>query len=297
MLLFWSGCRPDSNLENETALENAENGIEGAENSGCNLPIGITTIKIDGIEIDLMIPEIKPQGDLLVFPPWNESRDQWCKITRLCSKATKRGYRVIMPEMGKSVFAQTVYPETREDWKAYPTLKWVRETMIPELRINHCMLLQGGQNFIIGATSGARGAVLLAEDMPDLFTAIAAFSGDYNPSEMPGDNIYRGFLGNYEDFPNRWETAENVLVGCASIKSAVYLGHGKADEMVDSQQTIALYNNLRKHNPDLNVKLNIAEDRGSDFIYWASELNNVFEFFESTKAGNPEGASQSNTKF
>ncbi len=291
LLLFAGSCAPE--WSEGTLPSDSPEGLSSAdqEKRGCSLPTGLTTIEIDEIEVDLMVPEGKYQGDILVFPPWNESRKQWCKVSRLCSKASKKGFRVILPEMGKSIYAQTVYPETRDDWKPYPTLKWVREILIPELRINHCMLMPGGQNFVFGASSGARGAVLLAQDLPNLFVAVAALSGDYNPEKMKGDNIYRGFLGDYDAFPQRWETAENVLVGSSSIRSAMYLGHGKDDEVVAYDQTVSLYNTLLKSNPDLNVKLNIAEDRLGDFAYWSSELNNVFDFFEGTKAGNPEGAS------
>jgi S-formylglutathione hydrolase FrmB len=238
------------------------------------------------------MPEDKYVGDLLVLPPWNESRDQWCLHARFCAKASKRGYRLIMPEMGKSIYAQALYPETREDWRTYPTITWVKERLIPDLRNNYCLLKEDGQNFVIGASAGARGAILLAEELPGLFVAVAALSGDYNPAEMPGDNIYRGFLGDYEGYAQRWETAENVLEGSSTIRAALYLGHGKADDVVPFSQTVHLHDQLMAQNPRLNIHLNLPTDRGNDFAYWGSEVGNVLDFFESLKASAPEATAQ-----
>jgi dienelactone hydrolase len=287
------GCTPD-NIDVHTQKDSLSGSSTDSPIAprGCKLPYGHRTVIVDGIEVDLIMPEFRYAGDLLVLPPWNVGRADWCMHARFCSKALKRGYRLIMPEMGKSIYAQTVYPETRQDWSAFPTIKWVKESMIPELRNNYCLLQEDGQNFVLGASAGARGAILLAEEMPNLFVAAAALSGDYNPSEMQGDNIYRGFLGDYDLFPSRWETAENVLEGSSQIKAAIYLGHGKADELVPYAQTERLHRLLKSQNPRLNLTLHIAPDRGNDFAYWGSEVGNILDFFESIQASGPESAVQ-----
>lgn len=259
---------------------------------GCQLPVGRSTVMVEGTPVDLLMPEKKYAGDLLVLHPWNESREEWCEHARLCGKALKRGYRVILPEMGKSIYAQAVYPETREDWRDFHTMRWIKETLIPDLRNNYCLLKENGQNFVLGASAGARGAILLAEELPDLFVAVAALSGDYNPAEMKGDNIYRGFLGDFEAFPQRWEVAENVVVGCSNIRAAVYLGHGKVDDAVPYTQTLHLYDQLKAKIPHLQMRLNLPADRAGDFAYWGSEVPSVFDFFESTQASGPEGPLQ-----
>jgi S-formylglutathione hydrolase FrmB len=182
-----------------------------------------------------------------------------------------------------------VYPETREDWRDFHTMQWIKENLIPDLRNNFCLLKEDGQNFVLGASSGARGAILLAEELPKLFVGVAALSGDYNPAEMKGDNIYRGFLGDFEQFPQRWEVAENVVEGCANIRAAVYLGHGKADDMVPYTQTLHFYDKLKAKTAHLNLRLNLPADRMGDFAYWGSEIDNIFDFFESTQASRPEG--------
>ncbi len=293
--VFVSGCGGDG-FSGETSGAQEADGVNSGQGSlpygVCQLPVGKTTVTVDGTPVDVLIPSAKYAGDLLVLPPWNVSRTEWCQKTTLCSQAAERGFRVIMPDMGKSIYSQAVYPETREDWKVFRTMGWVKETLIPELRERHCLLKPDGQNFVLGASSGARGAILLAEELPTLFVAVAGLSGDYNPAELKGDNVYRGFLGDFEDFPQRWEIAENVVEGSDNIRAAVYLGHGKADDMVSSQQTLHLYDHLKSRRPELNLRLNLPAQAGGDFVFWGSEIGHVFDFFESMQASGPEGAIQ-----
>ncbi len=292
-LLLLSRCGGFGVNEHGSEASNTPESVQGpAAPQGCRLPIGRNTVDVEGVAVDLLMPEDKYVGDLLVLHPWNTSRADWCMHARFCNKALKRGYRLILPEMGKSIYAQATYPETREDWRSAPTIKWVKERLIPDLRNNYCLLKEDGQNFVLGASSGARGAILLAEEMPGAFVAVAALSGDYNPAAMKGDNVYRGFLGEYESFPQRWDMAENVLEGSTKIQAAVYLGHGKADDVVPYAQTLRLYDLLKTQKPPLQLRLNLPADRGNDFAYWGSEISNVLDFFESTQASGPEGATQ-----
>ncbi len=57
-------------------------------------------------------------------------------VTKLlfCKRALAEGYRLILPEMLKSTYATHYFPETRNDYRAYPTLTWVIDTLIPELK-------------------------------------------------------------------------------------------------------------------------------------------------------------------
>lgn len=287
------GCGSDGYFPSSTSADSLDlPAHEPTAPRGCELPVGRSTVMVEGMAVDLLMPADRYVGDLLVLPPWNGGREEWCIHARFCTKALKRGFRLIMPDMGKSIYAQAVYPETRADWQSQKTITWVKERLVPDLRNNYCLLKKGGQNYVLGASAGARGAILLAEEMPDLFVAVAALSGDYNPAEMTQDNIYRGFLGEFDAFPQRWQTAENVLIGSTQIRAAVYLGHGKADDVVSYRQTVALHDLLRRQQPQLSLQLHLAADQGNDFSYWASEIGDVLDFFEGTQAGNPEGAVQ-----
>jgi S-formylglutathione hydrolase FrmB len=158
------------------------------------------------------------------------------------------------------------------------------------LREEYCVLQEDGYNFVIGLSSGARGAVRLIQEMPDLFVSAAALSGDYDPSQMKTDNIYRGFLGEYEDHPERWEEAENLSSKAGQIRTPLYLGHGERDDFVPHTQSVEFYNVLRKENPSLNLRLNVVPDRGGSYAYWNYEISNIFRFFEQAQADLPEGS-------
>lgn len=267
-----------------------ENGTSGSSvvQGGCKILSTSETIRIGGVSVDVRIPEGKYQGDILLLTAWDESRNAWCKHSRFCSKALQKGYRLIMPEMGKSIYAQATYPETRKDWRMCRTLPWVVDTLIETLQEDYCLLKEKGNNFMIGVSAGARGAVRVATELPGLFVAIAALSGDYNPAMLKGDNIYRGFFGRYDDHPVRWAGSENVLKSMQDMRTPVYLGHGRKDPLVPYEQTEALYNALRRAQPDLNVRLNVLDDQQHGFVYWKSEISNMLRFFESMQANRPE---------
>lgn len=293
MVLVTASCVPDSaetlpdqGTEEGSGLSEGSN--SGSDDGGCIQLDRAKSVKIADGMVELRPANGKFRGDLLILPPWGQPRDAWCHRSNFCQTAVDKGYRLIMPEMGKSIYIDQTYPETREDWKSTRTYQWVRDSLIPELQENYCMFDAKGANFVIGLSSGSRGVVKLLSDKPDLFTAGAALSGDYDPSQLIGDNIYNGFLGRYEDQTERWETSDNLLTLAGSISSPLYLGHGTEDPMVPFTQTRSLYDALVSSNPDLNVRLNLAAGLGESFAYWNTEVENLLTFFEDTQANRPE---------
>jgi len=263
-------------------------GGNSLEPEGCITIESNKIIKIANGQVELRPALGKYRGDLLVLPPWNQPRDAWCSRSNFCKTASNQGYRLIMADMGKSIYINEAYPETREDWQTTLTYSWLRDSLIPHLQDRYCMLEEKGNNHIIGLSSGSRGVIKLMADLPELFTAGAALSGDYDPSQLIGDNIYNGFLGTYEEHTDRWETTDNVLSYASRIKAPLYLGHGTEDPMIPFTQTRSLYDALVKANPGLNVKLNLASGQGESFSYWNTEVGALFAFFEDTQANRPE---------
>lgn len=255
---------------------------------GCIIVDKKQIIKFAHGQVELRPALGKYRGDLLVLPPWNQPRDAWCSRSDFCKTASNQGYRLIMADMGKSIYIDQVYPETREDWQSTLTYSWLLDSLIPHLQDRYCMLQEKGNNVVVGLSSGSRGVIKLMADRPELFTAGAALSGDYDPSELIGDNIYTGFLGTYEEHADRWEAADNVISYASLIKAPLYLGHGTEDPMIPFTQTRSLYDALVKANPSLNVKLNLASGQGESFSYWNTEVENLFAFFEDTQANRPE---------
>ncbi|MEM7038417.1 MAG: prolyl oligopeptidase family serine peptidase, partial [Bacteroidota bacterium] len=272
VLLVWvTGCQPDASTTEPTGVDLSEGTRStrgGHAEVGCRTPKGAEMLEIAGVPVSVKVPEAKTayMGDILVLHGWNEHFETWCKRSRLCLKATKKGFRVIMPDMDKSMYMMRAYAETREDWQTLPTFAWLRDSLIQGLQTKHCLLAEKGQNFVVGVSAGARGVIRLLQETPELFVAGAALSGDYNPAEMRGDNIYRGFLGEYEGQEERWKTTENIAAHVDRIRVPVYLGHGKKDDNISYEQTEHLYNVLRAAHPSLNVRLNLTS-KGHGYTY------------------------------
>ncbi len=237
---------------------------------------------------ELQPAHTKYRGDILVLPAWGDARDSWCHRSNFCTLARDKGYRLILPDMGKSIYTSQHYPETRSDWRAFPTYTWLRDTLIPGLQEKYCVLQEDGNNFVIGMSAGARGAMRLIQDLPDLFVGAAALSGDFDPGQMKGDNIYRGFLGNYDEFPERWQVNENLTSGVERIRIPVFLAHGKEDPLVSYTQSEQFYAALHEAHPDLDVQLHLVNAQMDGYDFWNSQIKPILAFFDASQAVPPE---------
>ena len=230
--------------------------------------------------MDIIVPKGAVSGDLLVLPGWNFKRDRWCNESDLCSKALAKGYRLIMPEMGRSVYSTHYFPQTREDWIIAPTGTWLVDTLIKHLQLKYGILLPGKGNYLMGLSTGGRGVALTAIRTGKLFKAAVALSGDYDNILIPYDAIMTGFYGNYDDNKDIWTSIDNPSHDAAILQVPLYLGHGLYDPVVPSQQSISFYKRLQEVSPNLNVILHISETGLHDFNYWNSEVDAAFKFFE-----------------
>ena len=220
------------------------------------------------------------KGVIVALPGWNYPAIDWCNKTLLCEKAFKKGYVLIMPEMGKSIYTENIYKETRKDWAVYPTRKWVEDSLIAYLQKNFSLLLPGENNYIMGLSTGARGVALICLDTKDLFKKAAALSGDYDQTQFIQDNLYNGYYGAYSTNKQRWIGAENIVYRVKEFNTPIYLGHGRKDKVVSCNQTIEFSDSLKKYKPNLLVKLHIDENAEHNYTYWNSEIDEILNFFE-----------------
>jgi S-formylglutathione hydrolase FrmB len=235
--------------------------------------------KANDLSVYIKIPHSQSiKGTIIILPGWNLPVSDWCTKTTLCQKALEKGYILIMPEMGKSVYSYQLFPETRKDWLMYTTRRWFIDTLIRYFQDNYKLLLPGQNNFLLGLSTGARGVALLSLDCPEIFKKSAALSGDYDQTQMPSDNLMKGYYGTITDFPGRWKGMDNVVYRFKKLEVPIYLGHGKADQVVPCSQTIQFADSLRKYKPGL-LLLHIDEQAGHTYTYWNSEVDNVIKFF------------------
>ena len=170
-------------------------------------------------------------GTIVLLPGWNYSSKEWCTKTTFCEKARSLGYNLILVDMSKSLYALEVHKETRADMKKYATRQWFMDTLIPYFQSNFKLLKEGDNNYVLGLSTGGRGAALLCLDKPKIFKKGAALSGDFNQESIPKDNLTRIFYGSYSSFKERWIGLDNVVYNIDRFEVPMYLGHGLKDKV------------------------------------------------------------------
>lgn len=240
------------------------------------LPVGQHTRQVGRVAVDVRIPADSLRGTVLVLPGWNFSRTLWCDSTQLCRLADSLHLALVLPEMGRSIYASRYYPETRADYRRHLTLGWVTDTLLAWARDSLALLRPGQPNYLLGLSTGARGVALIALATDTLFRAGIALSGDYDPRAMPADNLLRNTYGPYERFPSRWAGPDNPTARAAALRVPLYLGHGQRDRVVPWQQTQLYADSLRAARPTLPIVLHLAPTHRHDFTYWGSELAAAF---------------------
>lgn len=219
------------------------------------------------------------KGVILALHGWNLPHTDWCDKTELCKKATEQGYIIILPEMGKSTYSNYYYPETRKDWIKYPTRKWFQDSLITYLQNEFGLLIAGQPNYILGLSTGGKGAALIALDNPDIFKAAAVLSADFDHTFFPKSGYYIGFYGQYEKFKERWIQEDNLMYSIKQYAVPTYLGHGLKDNVSPANQTVMFYDSLRRYQPDLSCTLHIDSLAKHDYPYWNSEVDPMLRFF------------------
>jgi enterochelin esterase-like enzyme len=239
-----------------------------------------TTVMISQTKVYIVFPsDIYTDKNILVLPGWNFACEDVCLKSNFCSLATNEGFVLVMPDMQKSVYASQVYPETRPDWLKYHTRRWITDTLIPYFQQNFKIFLPNQKNYLLGISTGGRGVALLAcYDSTHLFRAGAALSGDFDQTLTPNDNLMKGFYGNYQQFPLRWEGNDNPARNAFLIRIPLYLAHGTQDNIVPYSQSEVFYHELKKHS-SLPHQLHLIAGAKHDYVFWASQYSQILLFF------------------
>lgn len=237
-----------------------------------------TSIRFQGYEVRIQTPADSVRGDLLLLPGWDFSNRKWCDSTDVCKTALAKGFRVIAPQMHRSVYATVYTNKTRPDLKQNPTLQWL-DSMIDFLQLSRGYFKD--KRYVLGLSTGGRGVALICERKTGFFHAAAALSGDYNQLSMPQDNLMTLVYGSSmsEVGQKIWSSVDNPQMNCQNMKTPIYLGHGMLDRIVPVRQTTEFAMALNQKHPRLDVKLHIDQTAAHNFKYWRSELPAIWEFF------------------
>jgi len=235
-----------------------------------------TVLKIDQVAVWVLSPEGKINADILILPGWNFEKEKICNESDFCTKALADGYRLILPEMMRSVYAEKYYPETKSDYRKNLTLTWVTDSMIPKLQDQYG-IFKGANNYIHGISTGARGAALVHLHTGALFNKVVLLSGDYNNEWLHDDNLMKNTMGPFTDFQDRWNNENNPVSQCSKWTADVYIGHGTKDKVVETRHSKDFGERL-KQVKNIRVVENYP-DAGHDFKFWGAETAAILKFF------------------
>jgi hypothetical protein len=221
----------------------------------------------------------KPIYNLLVLPGYGFSDIEWCTKTSLCEKAIKLGFNLIFIEVKKTVYLKENLPQTSELLKKYPTRTWIIDSVYkPLLRTG--VISSKQKNYVLGLSTGARGAAILLLENPLLFSAGACLSGDFDPTIQKNDNLMINALGSYEKYPLLWKGDNNIVNRVKEFQKPLFIAHGKKDPIVPVKHSLLLVERITKENPNLIVKYDFPENAKHDYKFWNSEVDNVLIFFQ-----------------
>jgi S-formylglutathione hydrolase FrmB len=221
---------------------------------------------------------------IIALPGWNHSASQYGEHSSLIRLAHARGYAVLLAHMGKCVYADSVYAETRSDYRLYPTSTWFSSQVWYELE-RKLGLFPNSFVGLVGYSTGARGAITLAIQRPEWVSAVAAWSGDYLPSLDDNDALLVNALGPHSAFPDRWDRAD-LCAQALGVKCPVYLSHTYTDQVVPMAHSQALCAALDSSQVESNwvqdagIKTVFLIKGGHNWDYWASQVLPSLNFFD-----------------
>lgn len=283
-----------TNCSNQELTKKAENSSSSIAQINQNPPMAKTSptviqpnfgwqknLKIDDIPYDIYIPKTYQKKALLVLPGWNYPRNSWIENSQLVEYADKYGYALILPEMLKTLYESSYYPETEMKWYKIPGGEFIKTRFIPGIQKKHNLLLPGENNTLLGLSTGGRGVALIALENPGLFVAGASLSGDFSQENTPDDRLMTAVYGDFKNFPARWQGRDNPMARAAEWKMPLYLAHGIADDIVPEAQSRLFYQALiGYHGNKIIIEYHPIKNAGHDYKFWGGQLPEVFKFLE-----------------
>ena len=273
-----------SNLQLRSAISIAKNDPFKVNNAivGWN-----KNLLVNDVAYDLYIPNNYTQNSqgilpcILVLPGWNFQRTSWVENTNLVSLADRYGYALILPEMSKTLYESSYYPQTTMKWNGVPGGQFIKHIFIPTIQKRHNLLKQGQYNLMLGLSTGGRGVALIALENPKLFVAGASLSGDFSQENTPKDRLMTLLYGSFERFPQRWLGKDNPQARVDEWIMPLYLAHGTADNIVPESQSRLFYDALvKQRNGKVLVEYYPVNDAEHDYKFWGGQLPAVFKFFD-----------------
>lgn len=226
-----------------------------------------------------------PARTLIALHNYEGSLTSWGKKTNIEHYANKYGFILVCPEMGRTIYETKYYPETTRRWNGIPGGKWVGDILLPYLQQKFSIALKKEKTGILGYSTGARGAFIIASNYPQYFSAVAGLSGDYDPISMPKDRLLTSVYGTYKNFPERWSNDDNIIKQAIHLKNTyTFIAHGEKDGMVPCDQsrllTIRLLQLMNKDKSYYKPEFYIKVKKFHNWEFWRMMVPPMMEFFD-----------------
>jgi S-formylglutathione hydrolase FrmB len=221
---------------------------------------------------------------LILLPNYGKGMTEWEKLSAVKRYANERGYILVCPDMGKTVYENDYFPETTITWHELPGGRWISAALIPWLRETFAICLTRENTGIAGVGMGARGAMLAAAKNPEIFGFAGGISGLYDASSISRNTTFVSMYGPYKEFKERWETVDNIITIAGNLAdTCIYMGHGKRERgspIELSQIVLIKLAQLRKQAPGKFQYKFTVHDWGDDWQLWNKFLEEMFVQFD-----------------
>lgn len=211
----------------------------------------------------LQNPQKKNGRVLVLLPGWNYPVMDWKNKTGVVDSALSWGFQVLMCDMGKSVYMDSVYLEAREDYKEYATRTSLWDSVLGPVSQQIGM----GNMVLMGLSTGARGAVLMGMEHQNEVGGVIALSGDYFPNFDTDDKLMINSMGMYSQYKTRWEKGGNDVRNLDGMPGFVYLAHGLRDTWVNPEHTLRLKKRFEEIQTTETLEVRIVEGK-HDYTFW-----------------------------
>ena len=211
----------------------------------------------------------------------NKNERDW-ESSGVESFANKYNMVIVCPNMKRSVYEDSFYPETTYKWNVIPGSKFLGETLIKFLNSNFSLALKRESTGIMGVEAGAHGALLTPCYYPNRFKAAAGISGYYDPTAMQNSKMIESVYGDYKNFQARWENDASPLKLAEKLKGVhVFLYHGlKYDSYQPEQSRIMAIKikQLQKKSSDYSITYKENKNGSRGWAHWSNQVSDIMSF-------------------
>ncbi len=184
---------------------------------------------------------------LIALHEYGRTNREWSDYTDIEQFADEFGFVIVCPNMGQTAYETKFYPETVRPWDGVPGGTWVGEILVPFLKKKYRLARDREATGILGISSGARGALLIACRYPGIFGAAAGISGFYDTSVLTDNRIISAVYGRRTLFKDRWENDDNIIELASRLRNTrVFLAHAARDREIPVEQSQLLGMRLRQ---------------------------------------------------